>query len=189
MEQNTTPQPVAQPVQAQMPVQPAQPASPQPAQPVPLQAAPPQMAQQQSAPAQSVQPMYASFLQRVGASLIDTVIVFIVQFVISFAMIAMLGSNTSSQAVSQLLAMIVGFAYFIYFTFKDGATVGKKILKIKVVRADGQKLTILGVILRETVGKFASSIVLGLGYLWVIWDSKKQGWHDKIAQTIVVKAA
>ena len=41
--------------------------------------------------------------------------------------------------------------------------------------------------MREVVGKFISGLVLNLGYLWVIWDGQKQGWHDKIADTYVVR--
>lgn len=42
-------------------------------------------------------------------------------------------------------------------------------------------------ILRETIGKFLSGLVLGLGYFWAIWDKDSQAWHDKIAGTVVIK--
>jgi uncharacterized RDD family membrane protein YckC len=34
---------------------------------------------------------------------------------------------------------------------------------------------------------YLSTILLGLGFLWIIWDPKKQGWHDKLAGTVVVR--
>ncbi len=40
---------------------------------------------------------------------------------------------------------------------------------------------------REILGKFVSSILLGIGYLMVAFDSQKQGLHDKIADTYVIK--
>jgi uncharacterized RDD family membrane protein YckC len=41
--------------------------------------------------------------------------------------------------------------------------------------------------LREVVGKFLSGILLGIGYLMVAFDSKKQGLHDRLANTFVIK--
>ncbi len=38
------------------------------------------------------------------------------------------------------------------------------------------------------IGYFVSSIVIWLGFLWILFDANKQGWHDKIAGTYVVKA-
>lgn len=75
--------------------------------------------------------------------------------------------------------------YFILLTWKFGATVGKKLLGIKVVRSDGRSLGFWKVFLRETVGKWISAIPFELGYFWVIWDKKKEAWHDKISGTRV----
>jgi uncharacterized RDD family membrane protein YckC len=61
------------------------------------------------------------------------------------------------------------------------------IMGLKIVTVDGGKLTIGKAVLR-IVGYFVSSIIVYLGFLWVIWDKDKQGWHDKIAGTYVVKA-
>ena len=41
---------------------------------------------------------------------------------------------------------------------------------------------------REILGKLISTIVLFIGFLWIAFDDKKQGWHDKLASTYVVKA-
>lgn len=77
--------------------------------------------------------------------------------------------------------------YYLYFLTKDNATPGKKALGIRIVTVNGESLTPGRIILREFLGKFVSSLFLFLGYLWVLWDEKKQAWHDKIANTIVVK--
>ena len=61
-------------------------------------------------------------------------------------------------------------------------------LKIKVVLKDtGEVPGYTKAFLRELVGKFVSSLVLGLGYFSVLWDKDKQGWHDKMAGTVVIK--
>lgn len=84
--------------------------------------------------------------------------------------------------------MILALGYYIYFTGK-GQTLGKKALKIRVCKVeDGQVPGYVKAFLRELVGKMVSSLVFGLGYLWPLWDSRKQAWHDKIAGTVVVKA-
>ena len=67
-----------------------------------------------------------------------------------------------------------------------GATVGKMVMKIKVVREDKKKLTYPDALLRG-LASYLSAIVLCLGYLNMLWDGKKQTWHDKIAKTVVVK--
>ena len=68
-----------------------------------------------------------------------------------------------------------------------GQTLGKMALGIKVIKRNGQALGLGQAALREVVGKFVSFIALCLGFLWVAWDPKKQGWHDKIAGTEVIK--
>lgn len=82
------------------------------------------------------------------------------------------------QAIVQAIYSIVMIKYY-------GATLGKMALKISVTDKNGQ-LTWVSVIIRETIGKFISAILLGIGYLMVLWDHNKQGLHDKIADTYVV---
>ena len=57
---------------------------------------------------------------------------------------------------------------------------------IAVVRDDGSPIGILGAIGRY-IGYFVSEIILGIGYLMILWDSKNQGLHDKIAGTLVIR--
>jgi uncharacterized RDD family membrane protein YckC len=58
---------------------------------------------------------------------------------------------------------------------------------VKVVNAQGDIPGLRRAALREILGKIISAIVLFLGFLWIAWDRQKQGWHDKIAGTYVVK--
>lgn len=89
-----------------------------------------------------------------------------------------------------LVSIIIMFIPLVYQTVCTaiwGQTLGKKLVKIKVVRSDNSpKVGFIKAFIREVVGKFLSSFFL-LGYLWVIWDKKKQAWHDKLAGTVVVK--
>lgn len=88
--------------------------------------------------------------------------------------------------LSAITLGIYGIVWLIMAHF--GSSVGKRVVGIKVVKADGgQPGCITGVLLRETIGKLISSIIILLGFIWIIFDDKRQGWHDKIAETYVVR--
>ena len=81
---------------------------------------------------------------------------------------------------------VIGGIYCVWFWVKRGWTPGKEMLGLKVVTAEGDRIGIGRAILRY-IGYFISAIPLGLGYLMIVIDSKKQGLHDKIAGTYVIK--
>lgn len=136
--------------------------------------------------------VYASFWRRLGAMLIDGIILEAAAFVLSL----FFGSTTSGtrsvgfnlSGTPAVILQIIFLVYVVFFTTKFGKTLGKMALKIKVIDPNTNLPPKIGkAMLREVVGKFVSSIAIGLGYLWVLWDTKKQAWHDKIAKTIVIK--
>ncbi len=82
----------------------------------------------------------------------------------------------------------ITYAYYIYVPVKklNGATLGKRAMRLKVVKEDDSQLTQVDMFLREFIGKFVSAMVFWLGYIWIFIDERGQGWHDKIARTLVV---
>jgi uncharacterized RDD family membrane protein YckC len=64
--------------------------------------------------------------------------------------------------------------------------VGGIVLNLQVVRQDGQPLNFLTAFVRSLAALF-SALVFFLGFFWIGWDRDKQGWHDKIAGTVVVR--
>ena len=83
---------------------------------------------------------------------------------------------------------LIGVAYQWYFlTQQNGQTPGKRWMGIRVVKNTGEPLQAADVIVRY-VGYYVNSIVFMLGWIWALFDSKSQGWHDKFAGTYVVKA-
>lgn len=69
-----------------------------------------------------------------------------------------------------------------------GQTWGRKIVGIKVVRADnGQPLGYGRAIGRLLFASIISGSFCGLGYLWMLWDKDKQTWHDKVVGSVVVR--
>ena len=85
--------------------------------------------------------------------------------------------------------VVIGLAYFPYFWARDGATPGMKMMGLRVVRDhDGGPISGGQAILR-LVGYWISGAVLYLGYIWILIDKRRRGWHDLIAGTVVIKAS
>ena len=112
----------------------------------------------------------ASFWERMGAAFLDIVIV------------SVLGSLAGGPPVGFLVAL----AYFAGMWAWKGTTVGGVVLKLQVVRIDGGPVTFLVAIVRGIAAAF-STVVLFLGFFWILWDRDKQGWHDKIVGTVVLR--
>ena len=123
------------------------------------------------------------FWVRTFAYLIDAIGIGIVSGIIG-SIISSDPTGTTSNGVSFLL----GLAYFCYFWSSNGGgqTLGMRVLDLKVVRTDGSALTLTQALIRY-VGLFVSFICLAIGVIWVAFDADKQGWHDKIAGTYVIR--
>ena len=87
------------------------------------------------------------------------------------------------------LNLVLGLVYFLYFWSAQGGgqTLGMRPFNLKVVKTDGASLTIMQALIRY-IGLIISFAAICIGVIWVAFDANKQGWHDKIAGTYVVKA-
>ena len=97
---------------------------------------------------------------------------------------------TPAFGALQVVLLLLILAYGVYYLWQlsRGTSPGKKLLGITViVKQTGQPANFWRMLLREIIGKWVSGIVIYLGYLWAIWDKDSQGWHDKIAGTVVVR--
>jgi len=138
-------------------------------------------------------PTYVGFWARVGATLIDTLWV--------------------TLLVSPLLALVYGARYFtlehalrggsdarellisyglpalavIAFWRGRQATPGKMLIHAKIVDAETLGPPTTGRLVIRYLGYFVSTLPLCLGLLWVAFDARKQGWHDKLAGTVVIR--
>lgn len=127
---------------------------------------------------------YAGFGVRLVATLIDSILLGLVQWVIGVLLKIPLGENGINFA--SVIAFLISIGYYVVYQQKQGQTIGKKVMKIKVITLDGNTPTMFTFFLREVIGKLISAIILLIGYLMVLWDGKKQALHDKIASTYVV---
>lgn len=85
------------------------------------------------------------------------------------------------------LSLVVNPFYFALFWTLGGQTLGQYLMGVRVVRTDGKRLTFMHALLRW-VGLLVSLAPLGLGFLWCLWDDRRQIWADKMARTVVVYA-
>ena len=137
----------------------------------------------------------AGFWIRFVAYFFDGAVVGFVQFLLGLAFGQVTGllsdgigeTHMALSVLSGLLGVTISLAYGIFFIGYCGQTPGKMVVKVKVIRADGTEMTYGRAFLREVIGKFLSGILLCIGYLMVAFDSQKQGLHDKIADTYVIK--
>ena len=136
------------------------------------------------------------FLTRLVAYIIDGIIITVGVWII-YAIFGLGGFAagqatsevvfTTTHAIGLILAIVWSIGYIIVFWSVKGQTPGKMIMGIKIISTDGSPIGVGKAILR-LIGYAISGIVFYLGFLWIIWDKDKQGWHDKIAGTYVVKA-
>ena len=84
------------------------------------------------------------------------------------------------------LGFLTALAYFVGMWTWKGTTIGGALFGLRIVRVDGQQLTVLIAVVRALAGLF-SIFFLFLGILWIAWDSEKQGWHDRLAGTVVLR--
>jgi uncharacterized RDD family membrane protein YckC len=83
------------------------------------------------------------------------------------------------------VALLLAGAYFALFWILKGQTPGKMALGIKIISTDGSPIT-TGQAIMRFIGYIIGAIIMFLGFIWAAFDSKRQGWHDKIAETYVV---
>jgi uncharacterized RDD family membrane protein YckC len=85
-----------------------------------------------------------------------------------------------------LVPFLMVVAYFICFWGWRGQTPGKMVMKIKIVRFTGEK-TGWGDAVMRFLGFIISVLFALIGHIWIAFDSRRQGWHDKIAETYVIR--
>jgi uncharacterized RDD family membrane protein YckC len=118
---------------------------------------------------------FAIFLDSIGIAIVNGILISILY--------------KGDSAAASGLQTVLGVAYFVYFwsSYGKGQTIGMRALNIKVVKTDGSQLDLVGAFIRY-IGLVVSIACIFIGVIWAAFDANKQGWHDKIASTYVVKA-
>ncbi len=123
--------------------------------------------------------------QRAVAFVLDTLILTAV-----FAFLEALGSRVLPDGYPKSLNTLILLIYFCYFGIKTGQTYGKKIVGIRIVNVEPERLDepidAGRIILRETIGRFINGLLLGYGYLRILIRADRRGLHDAIGKTRVI---
>lgn len=134
--------------------------------------------------------VYAGFWIRVWASIIDTVIL---GFITLPILLSIYGAEYfNSQSVIQgpadfvLTYVLPAIAIIVFWIYKS-STPGKMAVSVKIVDAQTGNAPSSAQCIGRYFAYFVSMLPLGLGIFWVAFDPKKQGWHDKLAGTVVVR--
>jgi uncharacterized RDD family membrane protein YckC len=127
---------------------------------------------------------FAGFWVRTGAYLIDGILLWVVQVVIAYAFFGGFSFTESNLGLS-LVSFLIGVTYFtgMESSFRQ-ATLGKMAVGIQVGDSNGEQLSFANALGRY-FAKFLSAIILCIGFMMAGWDDKKQGLHDKLANTYV----
>ncbi len=135
---------------------------------------------------------YAGFWIRVGAYLIDFVIIMAIAYVVSLATgVPMFDLEAAAAGPAYTIAdainFVVGIAYFAGFESSSWqATPGKKALGLIVTDSSGARISFLRGVGRY-LAKILSGLILLIGFIMVAFTERKQGLHDYIASTLVLK--
>ncbi len=129
---------------------------------------------------------YGGFWIRSLALAVDSTILFLASAVIAIAF-SMLDAGLAM--IGGIVCVLLQLLYWpLMHASARQATVGKQMLGLKVMRAGtGERISIPRALARDVVGKIISSLVLGLGYLIAAFTARKQGLHDYVAATVVLR--
>ena len=138
----------------------------------------------------SREPRYVGFWMRVFASIIDSLILVVFIGLIAFAVYGMQYVRLSSQGKTLMFDLLVqgllpALAVIVFWRYR-GATPGKMLISAKIVDAETLGTPSTGQLIGRYFAYIVSCIFM-LGFIWIAFDRRKQGWHDKLAGTVVVR--
>ncbi|MBK1734658.1 hypothetical protein CKO15_05025 [Halorhodospira abdelmalekii] len=142
--------------------------------------------------AESNRTTYGGFWVRVGAALIDLVVMLVPILLLSFLLLVVISPTThEEQLIYDVVDSLLGFALWLVYTAglhssSWQATVGKRALGLKVTDLDGNRISFARATGRY-LAEFLNLLTLGIGYIMVALTERKQGLHDKVASTYVVR--
>jgi len=137
---------------------------------------------------------HAGFWIRVVATVLDTLLIMLLTFplliaIYGWAYFDLEKTGFIAGPADFLLSWVAPSVAVIVFWMYKQATPGKMALSLRIVDAESGSLPSAGQCVGRYFAYFVSMIPLGLGLLWIAFDKRKQGWHDKLAGTVVVRAS
>lgn len=133
---------------------------------------------------------YVGFWRRVAASIVDSILMMMIIVPVMMGLYGKsyyLTGESALEPVAILFNYILPAAVVLLFWIYKSATPGKMAVNAQIVDAKTGLPASKGQLIGRYLGYYLSGIILGLGFLWVAFDSRKQGWHDKLAGTVVIR--
>jgi uncharacterized RDD family membrane protein YckC len=137
---------------------------------------------------------YIGFGKRLLAYLVDMILFMIVIAVINTVITLLMISTSdnpqaSLESYTKVMSILIPLAFLMYFALMESSskqgTLGKMLMKIKVINAEGERLGKKDAFIRN-IARYLSGIILGLGYIMIMFTKEKQSLHDKLAKTYVI---
>ena len=134
----------------------------------------------------------AKISKRALAFLIDSVFLVILALAINYELFTSLTPMSSEEdflfVQTEILKIYLPMAFIYQWLFVAlyGATLGKMVMKIRVIDLQTGDTPSAVVALNRSVVRIISELVMNLGFLWAVLDPNRQGWHDKSARTLVI---
>lgn len=140
----------------------------------------------------SNQEEYAGFWVRLGATVVDTVLIMVITIPVLYLVYGTFYVDPESTdavrgGVELLVSWLAPAIATILFWIYRQATPGKMLFALKVVDAETGASLRPGQAIGRYLAYYISYLPLGLGILWILFDSRKQAWHDKLANTVVIR--
>jgi uncharacterized RDD family membrane protein YckC len=139
---------------------------------------------------------YAGFWIRAGAAVLDGILLWVVNTIVSLPFLALIGASATGDGnpalalaammASLLVQLGIGVSYEVWFIGRYGATPGKFALRLRVVTSEGSRVTYSRSFGRY-FAKILSGLTLGIGFLLAAFDEQKRALHDRICDTRVVR--
>ena len=129
---------------------------------------------------------YVGFWPRVGAALIDTLALMFLVTPLAVWYFGIGWANAEGATAFVINWILPGVAIVLFWHYKS-ATPGKMVISAVIVDATTFAKPSLAQLVGRYVGYYVSAISLMIGIIWVAFDKRKQGWHDKMANTVVIR--
>lgn len=135
---------------------------------------------------------YAGFWVRIWASIIDSILMMLIIFPILLSIYGLdyfdeLEDNLIAGPADFLLSWVLPAILVITFWIYKQATPGKMAVSAKIVDATTGESASTAQLVGRYFAYVVSFVPFGLGLIWIAFDKRKQGWHDKLAGTVVIK--
>lgn len=134
----------------------------------------------------------ASLSKRTYAFFIDSFLLMVLAFIIHADLLSGLTPESTDQEILAMQMEVLKvylpmtLAYQWLFVTMYGATVGKMVMKIRIIDLQTGDNPSVGVSLNRASVRIISELVMNLGFLWAFFDPDRQAWHDKSARTLVI---